>query len=116
MVAYGLTPSLRGGKLSGGLRHRFRGLTRIAAYTAAAFFLPGKKRVLPYSIQNLKRWRPTWFREDLTTLLDLLREQKIQPIVAERIPLSDAKRAHELLGQGSVKGKIVLVCDGATAG
>ena len=52
----------------------------------------------------------------LTTLLDLLREQKIQPIVAERIPLSDAKRAHELLGQGSVKGKIVLVCDGATAG
>jgi len=72
--------------------------------------------VWPDSIQNLKRWRPTWFREDITTLLGLLHEQKIQPMIAERIPLSDAKRTHELLGQGSVKGKIVLVCDGATAG
>jgi NADPH:quinone reductase-like Zn-dependent oxidoreductase len=112
VLAYGLTSTLHGGQLKSGLRHRLRGLVRIAFYMAAAFFLPGKRRVLPYSIQNFKRWRPAWFREDLTTLLDLLRERKIQPIVAEQIPLSDAKRAHELLGQGSVKGKIVLVCDG----
>jgi NADPH2:quinone reductase len=116
VIAYGLTSTLRGGNLTGGLRHRFRGLARIAFYMAAAFFLPGKRRVLPYSIQNLKRLRSAWFREDLTTLFDLLRDQKIQPVIAERIPLSDAKRAHELLGQGSVRGKIVLVCDGAIAG
>jgi NADPH2:quinone reductase len=116
VIAYGLTSTLRAGKLAGGLRHRFRGLARIALYVAASFFLPGKRRVLPYSIQNLKRSRPAWFREDLMILLDFLRDQKIQPIIAEAIPLSDAKRAHELLGQGSVKGKVVLVCDGAMAG
>lgn len=116
VIAYGLTSTPREGKLAGGLRHRFRGLARIAFYMAAAFFLPGKRRVLPYSIQNLKRSRPAWFREDLSTLLDLLRDQKIQPMIAERIPLSDTKRAHELLGQGSVTGKIVLVCDDTIAG
>ena len=69
-----------------------------------------------YSIQNLKRWKPAWFREDLTKLFELLKDQKIKPMIAERIPLIEARRAHELLGQGSLKGKIVLVCDGATAG
>lgn len=116
VVAYGFTSSLRRGKLAGGLRHRLRGVTRIALYMGAAFFQPGKRRVLPYSIQNLKRWRPSWFREDLTILFDLLRQQKIRPIIADRIPLSNAKRAHELLGKGSVRGKIVLVCDHAADG
>ena len=58
----------------------------------------------------LKRRKPAWFREDLSGLLDLLRDRKIQPIVAERIPLRDARHAHELLGEGSVRGKLVLVC------
>lgn len=110
VVAYGLTSSLRRGQLAGGLRHRFRGLWHFGAYMAAACFLPGKRRVLPYSIQNLKRWKPAWFRDDLAMLLDLLRQRKISPVIAERIPLVDARAAHEMLGQGSVKGKIVLLC------
>jgi len=31
------------------------------------------------------------------------------PIVAERIPLAQAARAHELLEQAAVVGKIVLI-------
>jgi len=71
---------------------------------------PGRRRILPYSIQYLKRWKPEWFREDLGALLELLRAGKIKPLIAERIPLADARHAQELLGTGSVKGKLVLVC------
>jgi NADPH:quinone reductase len=44
-------------------------------------------------------------------LLDLLCDKKIKPMIAERIPLSEARHAQELLGQGSVRGKLVLVCN-----
>ena len=52
---------------------------------------------------------PEWFREDFRALLELLREGKIHPVVAERLPLSDARRAHELLESSAAKGKLVLV-------
>ncbi len=110
VIAYGFTASLQKGRLAGGFRYRFRGFAPIAWDMLRALFSPGGRRILPYSIQNLKRWKPAWFREDLAALLGLLREQKIKPMVAERIPLTDACRAHELLGRGSVKGKLVLIC------
>jgi NADPH:quinone reductase len=113
VVAYGLTGSLRGGRLAsgraGGGRHRYRALAVFGLYIAAGWLLPGRKRVLPYSIQTLKRLKPAWFREDLVALLDLLRQHKIAPLIAQRLPLADARAAHELLGKGGVTGKIVLV-------
>ena len=78
--------------------------------TVVSFLMAGRKRILLYSIQRLKRHRPEWFREDLTALLELLRRGSIKPIIAERIPLVEVRRAHELLGSGSVTGKIVLLC------
>ena len=112
VVAYGLTASLRGGRSTSGRpgrRHRFRGIAIFAVYIAGGWLLPGRKRVAPYSIQWLKRLRPAWFRQDLITLFDLLRQRKITPLIAQRLPLTAARRAHELLGQGGVTGKIVLV-------
>jgi NADPH:quinone reductase-like Zn-dependent oxidoreductase len=53
-----------------------------------------------------------WYRETLTELLDLLAAGKIKPVVAERIPLAEAARAHELLERGGYAGKVVLVTDG----
>jgi NADPH:quinone reductase-like Zn-dependent oxidoreductase len=50
-----------------------------------------------------------WYRETLTELLDLLAAGKIKPVVAERIPLVEAARAHELLERGGYAGKVVLV-------
>ncbi|KRR13706.1 alcohol dehydrogenase [Bradyrhizobium jicamae] len=111
VIVYGFTSFLRKGQLTGGLRYRFRGIVRPAWYALRALLSPGRRRILPYSIQMLKRQKPEWFREDLSKLLDLLRDRKIQPIIAERIPLRDARHAQELLGQGSVRGKLVLVCD-----
>jgi NADPH2:quinone reductase len=112
VVAYGLTGSLRGGRLASGRsggRHRFAPIAIFGLYIAGGWLLPGRKRVVPYSIQWLKRARPGWFRQDLTTLFDLLRQHKISPLVARRFPLAEARQAHELLGKGGVIGKLVLV-------
>ncbi len=112
VVAYGLTSSLRGGRLASGRpgrRRRFRGIAVFGLYIAGGFILPGRKRVVPYSIQWLKRLRPAWFRQDLIVLFDLLQQERIKPLIARRFPLAEARDAHELLGKGGVTGKIVLV-------
>jgi NADPH2:quinone reductase len=117
VVGYGLRTSLRGEGLASsrpGRRQRFSGTALFALYIAGGWLLPGRKRIVPYSIQTLKRMKPEWFREDLNALLDLLRQQKIKPLVAQRFPLSEARRAHELLEKGGVAGKIVLLCSGAS--
>ena len=117
VVAYGLTGSLRSGRLASGQsgsRHRYRAIAVFGLYIVASYLLPGHKRVVPYSIQTLKRLRPTLFRQDLTALFELLQEQKIKPIVAQRFPLSDARQAQEWLGKGGVIGKIVLVPNGSS--
>ena len=117
VVAYGLTSSLRGGRLASGRsggRHRFRGIAIFGLYIAGGWLLPRRKRVVPYSIQWLKRLRPALFRQDLIALFDILKQQKIKPLIAQRFPLAQAKDAHELLGKGGVTGKIVLVCNGAS--
>jgi NADPH:quinone reductase-like Zn-dependent oxidoreductase len=88
-----------------------------------------RRRVYPYRIQKLRDRRqvlpvsggrralpvgggpryPDWFREDFRALIELLRADKIHPVVAERLPLSDARRAHELLERSAAVGKLVLV-------
>src|SRR6185295_77854 len=115
VVGYGLITSIRGeGLASGrpGRRQRFRGTAIFALYIAGGWLLPGRKRVVPYSIQTLKRLKPKLFRQDLIALLDLLQQKKIKPLIAQRFPLAQARQAQELLGKGGVIGKIVLVCNG----
>jgi NADPH:quinone reductase-like Zn-dependent oxidoreductase len=50
-----------------------------------------------------------WYRKTLAELLDLLAAGRIKPVVAARIPLLEAARAHELLERGGHAGKVVLV-------
>ena len=117
VVAFGLTGSLRGGRsILGhtGRRHRFRAIAIFGWYIALSWILPGRRRVVPYSIQTLMRLKPAFFRQDLAALFDLLRQQKIKPIIAQQFPLAEARKAHELLGKGGVTGKIVLVCNGSS--
>jgi NADPH:quinone reductase len=91
--------------------------------------LPGRRRVRAYRIQKLREGHqvipvsghrralpvgggprdPEWFREDFRVLLELLRADRIHPVVAERLPLSEARRAHEMLETTAAKGKLVLV-------
>jgi NADPH:quinone reductase-like Zn-dependent oxidoreductase len=118
VVGYGLISSIRGEGLASsrpGRRQRFRGTAMFGLYIAGGWLLPGRKRVVPYSIQTLKRLKPALFRQDLIALLELLEQQRIKPLIAERFPLVEARHAHEMLEKGGVTGKIVLVCGGSSA-
>ena len=55
-----------------------------------------------YRVQKLRIPHQDWFQEDFHVLLELLREGRINPVVAERLPLSEARRAPEQL---SIEGK-----------
>ena len=72
-------------------------------------WLSPRRKVLSYRIQKLRIHHQDWFRADFFALLEMLRRGQIHPVVAERLPLSDIRRAHELLGSTAAKGKIVLV-------
>jgi NADPH2:quinone reductase len=117
VVAYGITSSLRGGRSASGRpgrRHRFRTIASFGLYIAGGWLLPGRRRVVPYSIQWLKRLKPAWFREDLSALLNLLEQRTIKPLIAQRFPLAEARHAQEMLGDGGVTGKLVLVRNGSS--
>jgi NADPH:quinone reductase len=113
-------------------RKSWRGWIKWYAATAAVALwglLSPRRRVLVYRVQKLREGRqvlpvsghrpalpvgggprdPDWFRVDFRALLGLLREGKIHPVVADRLPMSAARRAHELLESSADKGKLVLV-------
>jgi NADPH:quinone reductase-like Zn-dependent oxidoreductase len=106
LVAYGHLSSFAGG------RRDLRRLLSSAAGWAVALalsLLSRRTRLSVYSIQMLKRRKPDWFRQDLSTLFDLLARGELRPVIDRRLPLEQAALAHELLGIGDTVGKIVLV-------
>ena len=44
----------------------------------------------------MKSRHPQWYREDLVTLFDLLMQKKIQPVISQRLPLTEAAQAYIL--------------------
>jgi NADPH:quinone reductase-like Zn-dependent oxidoreductase len=69
----------------------------------------GKRAPLMPDLGTFAQEHTDWYRETLTELLDSLAEGRIEPVVAERVPLVEAARAHELLERGGYAGKVVLV-------
>ena len=70
--------------------------------------LPNGKRTSFYSIGDLRKKHPDWFKEDLGVLFDLLAAGKLKPAIERMMKLEEAKEAHELIEQAAVKGRIVL--------
>lgn len=114
VITYGFQAKMRGGRMASGRpgRHPVRESAELGWYVLRNWFKPGRKSMTPYSIQWLMRLKPAWFRHDLLTLLDLLKQGRIKPLIAQRLPLEEARRAHEMLGEGGVLGKIVLLPNG----
>jgi len=104
LIGYGMSSVIENGKPS-----KLRGAASFALLGLLGF-LPDGKSARWYSITTEKKRHPEWFPEDLGTLLGLLREKKVRPVVSERLPLREAQRAHELIEQSRVSGKIVLMC------
>ena len=110
LVGYGFSSATRKGRRS--LPHaianyvgmpRF-GLLRLMDVTRA---------VMGFNVMVLSRARPEWYLEDLGALVAMLAGRKLRPLIAERLSLADAARAHQLLDDAAVTGKIVLLCGGA---
>ena len=49
-----------------------------------------------------------WMREDLHTLLDMIRDGRLQPVVDKELPLEEVNEAFRLLEDREVFGKVVL--------
>jgi NADPH2:quinone reductase len=97
--------------ISGGRKKWSAVLEWYAATIAVALrglVTPGRS-VRGYRVQKLRIRHQDWFRADFQHLLRLLRAGAIHPVVARRLPLSEARRAHELLAETARIGKVVLV-------
>ncbi|WP_107037457.1 medium chain dehydrogenase/reductase family protein [Brumimicrobium mesophilum] len=70
--------------------------------------LPWKPSAKFYIISELHKKHPDWFKEDMSQLLNLLKDGKIKPEIGLTLPLSEAVKAHKLVEEGEIKGKIVL--------
>ena len=93
-------------------RRSARGLASWYAATGCvglAGLVSRRRHVRAYRIAKLRDRHPNWFRDDLLDLIGLLGRGEVGPIVADRLPLAEARRAHELLGGAAVEGKLVLV-------
>jgi NADPH2:quinone reductase len=77
--------------------------------------LPNGRSSTFYSIGNLRKKQPDWFREDLEALFDMLAQGKIKPAIEQRMKLTEAVKAHELIEQAAVKGRIVLMVNGVAS-
>jgi NADPH:quinone reductase-like Zn-dependent oxidoreductase len=103
LIAYGSQAAMTRGR--GFLARSLPDLTAAALLTV----FPRGRRFRFYSITATRARHPEWFEEDLSTLFHLLAEGQIQPVIAQRLPWTEARRANELLEQGAVQGRLVLV-------
>ena len=100
LMCYGVQAAVSKGKLTAGIGFALLGLMKL---------LPDGKHASWYNVKHLRDKHPDWFREDLLRLFDLLAARRIQPVIAGRLPLSQAVRANEMLEKSEVTGKLVLL-------
>ena len=99
LVSYGSASTLSG------TGHWIRPYLPIFARVLLWNAVPNGKRATFYYV---KRW-PKFFKEDLSKVLSLLVEGKVEARVAKRMSLEEAPEALELLASGGASGKVVLV-------
>lgn len=90
-----------------------------AAGSALQIFVDARlrgRRGAFYGITQWYRQNTQPFREDLPKLFALLEAGKIQPRIAQTLPLLDARAANERLEAGGIEGKLVLVAPEALQG
>ncbi len=105
LVAYGVSSVVaQGGNMATFLAQSLAMLGLLQWWS----LLPNSKRASLYMVEQ----HPKWLHEDLAILLGMLAEDKIKPVIAQRLPLEQIAYAHELLETSQVEGKIVLLPNG----
>ena len=80
LVAYGSQATLVNGRKS------FARTLGVFACAALLYLRPGPSHFKFYSITSARKSNPAWFREDLSALFQMLRDRRIQPIIASVFP------------------------------
>jgi len=98
---------LRGGVLVHyGAPQSFARLWVLVAKLLINNLLPNGKKIEGYGTHRLGT---DLFKEDWAALFTLLEEGKIDPVIADKFPILEAKHANELLESGKVTGNLVLL-------
>jgi NADPH:quinone reductase-like Zn-dependent oxidoreductase len=105
IVGYGSQTMADGNE---GLLSAALGLFRLSVWGALPFLFRGRRGVF-YGITARRRTHPDEFKQDLSTLFELLRSGAIHPVVVDRLPLSAAREVHARIDAGGLGGKIVLL-------
>jgi NADPH:quinone reductase len=98
-----------GGKLVGLSNHGIKNLLLDLTKAFVLNWLPNGKSAEWYGITPMYRKDKGLFFQDLQILFQLLEQGQIKPIIAAKLPLLEARQAHELLESGRISGKIVLL-------
>jgi NADPH:quinone reductase-like Zn-dependent oxidoreductase len=103
MVGYGQSAALVNGR-----PNMLVGARGFLGGIVAPKLLPNGRRTVFYNAWSLEKSHPDAYREDLTRVLALLADGKIEPVVDRTVPLADAAEAQRALAEDVVYGKIVL--------
>jgi NADPH:quinone reductase-like Zn-dependent oxidoreductase len=106
LVGFGVSSAWSGGKANGPRA----GLSLLGLL--GSNIVPDRRHTRFYTASRAIKRRES-YREDLTTVLQLLAHREIHPKIAVVLPLSQAGHAHELVEQDRVSGKVVLTPDTA---
>jgi NADPH2:quinone reductase len=71
--------------------------------------LPNGRSAMLFDIVSYNQENPDYYKEDLTALMGDLAAGQLKPIIAAEFPLSEARRAQEMVLQAQARGKVVLV-------
>jgi NADPH:quinone reductase-like Zn-dependent oxidoreductase len=104
VVGYGFVAAQKNGRTS--VPTALRGVASL--YLGARL---ARRRSTFFGITRVYRKDRRPFKEDLPVLFALLRDRKIHPQIAARLPLLDGVKAQEMLEAGGLTGKIVLLRD-----
>ncbi|MCB0643107.1 MAG: zinc-binding dehydrogenase [Phaeodactylibacter sp.] len=104
----------KGGKLVAfGSYHARSSMDLVKGFLQVQFWnvLPWMPSTTFYSIGAMRKKHPEWFQQDLQQLFQWLSEGKLKPGIARKMKLEEARAAHEMIEQGGVQGRIVLLMD-----
>lgn len=102
VISYGFA-----GDSYGGMKQMAFGVLQMALLNG----WPDGKRVRLCATPGEVRKDNAWYRETLAKLIGMLAAGNIEPVIGARVPLAEVQRAHQMLEQGKVAGKVVLVCE-----
>jgi NADPH:quinone reductase-like Zn-dependent oxidoreductase len=105
LVCYGASTTTRNGRRD--FWNILKFLIGMPRYSPLSL-LATSRGVHGFNVTLWKQTRPELYRSDLATLLGMLAEGRIAPVIAARLPLARAAEAHTMLNNSSVSGKIVL--------